>query len=172
MQGAGHLHVDCFEALIEGQAPQLYNPKFTRPYTYGLDTLSGYLALMSQLEQVDVDGEAFNFGPHERFGVENGLVATKICRLWGSGIQWQTTTPRSEPFEKQSMNWDKAHARLGWQPAYTIYEALADITQWYRVWVERGCGGQPGSMVDVNRRLILAHQQAARQMGIRWAQGN
>lgn len=168
MQGAGHLHVDCFEALIAGRPPELYNPQFTRPYTYGLDTLSGYLTLMSNLDQAGVDGEAFNFGPHERLGVENGLVATKICQIWGSDLHWQSTNPRSEPFEKQSMNWDKARQRLGWQPAYTIYEALVDIAQWYRAWVERGRGQTPGSMVEVNRALIQAHQQAARQLGIAW----
>jgi CDP-glucose 4,6-dehydratase len=170
MRGAGHLHVDCFEALIEGRSPELYTPKFTRPYTYGLDTLSGYMTLMSQLDQEGIDGEAFNFGPHERFGVENGLVATKICQIWGSGIQWHSTKPREEPFEKQSLNWDKARQRLGWQPAYTIYEALSDIAQWYRAWVARGCGAHPGAMVEVNRTLIQTHQQTARHMGIAWAQ--
>lgn len=172
MRGAGHLHVDCFEALIDGRPPELYTPKFTRPYTYGLDTLSGYMTLMSKLDQDGIDGEAFNFGPHERFGVENGLVATKICQIWGSGIQWQSTKPRVEPFEKQALNWDKARQRLGWQPAYTIYEALSDIAQWYRAWVERGRSAQPGSMMDVNRALIQAHQQAAHHMGIGWAQEN
>jgi len=172
MNGAGHLHGDCFEALIEGRSPELYTPQFTRPYTYGLDTLSGYLTLMSQLDTAGVAGEAFNFGPHERFGVENGLVATKICQIWGTGIEWHSTQPRAEPFEKQSLNWDKARQRLNWQPAYTIYEALADIAQWYRAWVERGRGAEPGSMVDVNRALIQAHQQTARQMGIGWAQPN
>lgn len=170
LQGAGHLHVDCFEALMAGRAPELYNPKFTRPYTYGLDTLSGYLTLMSQLDQPGVDGEAFNFGPHERFGVENGLVASKICQLWGTGLDWRATAPRSEPFEKQSMNWEKAQQRLGWQPAYTIYETLSALTEWYRAWAEQGCGAAPGSMVEVNQALIQKHQRAARQMGIQWAQ--
>lgn len=170
--GAGHLHVDCFEALLEQRAPELYAPLYTRPYLYGLDTLSGYLTLMSKLDQDGINGEPFNFGPHERFGVENGLVASKICQIWGSGMQWQSTQPRSEPFEKQSLNWDKARQHLGWQPAYTVYEALLDVAVWYRAWVERGQGARPGSMVDVNQALIKTHQGAARHMGIGWAQEN
>ena len=170
--GAGHLHVDCFEALIEHRAPELYTPSFTRPYLYGLDTLSGYMTLMSKLDQTGVDGEAFNFGPHERYGVENGLVASKICQIWGSDIQWSVTKPRDEPFEKQSLDWSKARQRLDWQPAYTLYEALLDIAQWYRAWIERGRDAQPGSMVKVNQALIQAHQQTARRMGIGWAQEN
>jgi CDP-glucose 4,6-dehydratase len=169
-RGAGHLHVDCFEALMEGRAPELYTPKFTRPYIYGLDTLCGYMTLMSKLDCDEVNGEAFNFGPHERFGVENGLVATKICQIWGSDITWQSTKPREEPFEKQSLNWDKAHQRLAWQPAYTIYEALTDIAHWYHAWMESGRGEQRGSMAMINQALIQAHQQTARRMGIWWAQ--
>ncbi|MGH9755768.1 MAG: NAD-dependent epimerase/dehydratase family protein, partial [Blastocatellia bacterium] len=67
--GAGRIFVDCFDALIKKQSPKIFTPKFTRPYTYGLDILSGYLTLMSELDNEGVDGEAFNFGPHEQYGV-------------------------------------------------------------------------------------------------------
>jgi len=170
MNGAGHLHVDCFEALIDHQSPALYTPKFTRPYTYGLDILCGYLTLMSRLDDEGVCGEAFNFGPHERLGIENGLLASKICQVWGTDLTWHSTKPREEPFEKQAVNWDKARSRLGWQPAYTIYEALHDIAQWYRAWVETDPACPCGSMVATNRMLIYVHQQAAHNMGIGWAQ--
>ena len=38
-QGAGRLFVDCFEALAEGRAPEVFCPSFTRPYTYGKEAL-------------------------------------------------------------------------------------------------------------------------------------
>jgi CDP-glucose 4,6-dehydratase len=170
MRGAGHLHVDCFEALIEGRSPELYTPHFTRPYTYGLDTLSGYLTLMSKLDGEGIDGEAFNFGPQEQFGVANGVLASKICQVWGTGIEWRSTRPRSEPFEQQSLNWDKARQRLGWQPVYTLDQAVTDLAHWYRTWAERGCGRQPGSMAEVNCALIENHGRVARSLGLAWAQ--
>ncbi len=167
--GAGHLHVDCFEALIEGRAPELYTPKFTRPYTYGLDILSGYLRLMSRLDETGVDGEAFNFGPHERYGIENGVIAQKICDLWGSGLTWASTQPRSEPFEKQSLDWSKAQRLLGWHPAYTIDQSLADLTYWYRSWATQQRHLRAGSMVEVNQTLLQTYQKNARQQNLGWA---
>ena len=130
--GAGRIFVDCFEALAEKQPPKIFTPHFTRPYTYGLDILTGYMALMSRLDCKSVDGEAFNFGPHEQHGVENGLLAAKICELWGEGIMWECGPARDEPFEKQALSWDKARERLGWQPAYTLHEGLCATVRWYR----------------------------------------
>ena len=167
--GAGHIHVDCFEALIEGRAPEIFTPKFTRPYTYGLDTLTGYMSLMARLDEEGNNGEAFNFGPHERYGVENGLLASKICSVWDSGLLWQSTTPRDEPFEKQSLNWDKARQRLGWQPAYTLYEGVQDLAHWYRAWGAQGQQLKPGSMATINAGLVQTHRTAADKLGIWWA---
>jgi CDP-glucose 4,6-dehydratase len=168
--GAGRIFVDCFVALMENQAPELFTPKFTRPYTYGLDILTGYMTLMSRLDCEEVDGKAFNFGPHEQYGVENTLLATKICELWGTGPMWRSGTPRDEPFEKQSLSWDKARRWLAWQPAYTLYEALRDTQRWYREWSDRGKTSGEGGMYEFNKSLIREHRDAARRLGIWWAQ--
>ncbi|MCI0719376.1 MAG: GDP-mannose 4,6-dehydratase [Acidobacteria bacterium] len=164
--GAGRIFVDCVEALMEGLAPEIFTPKFTRPYTYGLDILAGYMSLMSQLDCEDVDGEAFNFGPHEQYGIENALLASEICELWGNGVTWQSGTPRDEPFEKQSLSWEKARERLGWQPAYTLSEALRATVRWYREWAERGKAAGEGGMYEFNRALIAEHLAAVHELGV------
>jgi len=168
--GAGRIFVDCYEALMEHQSPEIFAPKFTRPYTYGLDILTGYMTLMSKLDCEGIDGEAFNFGPHEYFGVENSLLATKICDLWGEGIRWRSGMPRDEPFEKQSLSWDKARQRLAWQPAYMLYEAMSETTSWYREWADRGKDVGEGGMLEFNQSLIRKHQEAAHTLGVLWAQ--
>ncbi len=164
--GAGRIFVDCFEALMEGRAPEIFTPKFTRPYIYGLDVLAGYMGLMSQLDRDGVDGEAFNFGPREQYGVENAALATEICELWGAGVTWQSGAPRDEPFEKQSLSWEKARERLGWQPTYTLSEALRATVRWYREWIERGKAAGEGGMYEFNRTLIAEHLAAARKSGV------
>ncbi len=166
--GAGHLHVDCFEALMQGKQPEIFTPEFTRPYTYGLDILTGYMSLMSHLDDSGVDGEAFNFGPHERHGVENRLVATKICEIWNNGLRWRTTKTRSEPFARQSLSWEKAQQRLGWQPAYTVHETLEQVANWYRAWAAHA-PVTPGSMAAANLSLIQAHRDAAARLGVAWS---
>jgi len=165
--GFGRVFVDCYEALAAGRPPQIFSPKFTRPYTYGLDIVTGYMTLMSQLDRVP--GTAFNFGPHEQPGVENSVLATRICELWGTGVMWQTGTPRSEPFEKQSLSWEKARRLLGWQPAYTLEEALVDTTRWYKTWAQQGKTGGEGSMYAFNQSLIKGHCEAAQKRQIAWA---
>ncbi len=170
-QGAGRIFVDCYEALADNRAPEIFTPQFTRPYIYGLDVIAGYMALMSYLDCNEVDGEAFNFGPHEQFGVQNSLIATEICRLWGGEFAWSSGRPREEPFQKQSLSWEKAKQHLGWQPAYRIYEALHDTTSWYKEWAARGKKLEEGAMYEFNIALIRAHQQAARSLRINWASG-
>lgn len=169
--GAGRIFVDCYEALTEGRAPEIFRPSFTRPYTYGLDILSGYMSLMSRLDQKEVAGEAFNFGPYEQFGVSNALLATKICELWGSGVLWKSGAPREEPFEYQSLRTEKSQQRLGWRPAFTLYEALRATTLWYKAWAELGPNVTEGCMYDLNCSLIAEHQAAAGRLGVEWARG-
>lgn len=167
--GAGRIFVDCFEALAENRAPEIFVPSFTRPYTYGLDILSGYMTLMSKLDRDDVAGQAFNFGPQEQAGVSNAVLATKICEIWGGNIMWQSGRPREEPFEYQSLSLEKSRDRLRWQPAFTLDEALRSTARWYRKWAEPGGMPAAGSLYELNRELIAEHCYAARSLGIEWA---
>jgi len=169
--GAGRIFVDCFEALAQGRAPAIFRPTFTRPYTYGLDIISGYMTLMSRLDREGVTGEAFNFGPYEQFGVSNALLATKICDLWGSGVLWQGEAPREEPFDYQSLSTEKSRQRLAWRPAFTLYEALSETTSWYKAWAELGENVTEGCMYEFDGSLIDRHRAAAARLGIWWAGG-
>lgn len=167
--GAGRIFVDCYQALIEGRSPRIFRPEFTRPYTYGLDILAGYMLLMSLSDREGVAGEAFNFGPYEQFGVSNGLLATKICDLWGTGVQWQTGAPRDEPFEYQSLSIEKSWQRLRWRPACTLDEALRATTGWYKAWARLGADAPEGCLYASNCSLIAEHRAAAARLGIEWA---
>lgn len=167
--GSGRIFVDCYDALLAGQVPTLFQPRFSRPYTYGLDLLVGYMTLMRHLDDPRVDGEAFNFGPLEPDGIENRALATKICTLWGAPGEWVEGAPREEPFACQKLDWQKAEMLLGWKPAYSIDEGLSDTTRWYRAWGEQGRGQLPGALYPLNRELIQAHRASALRQGIPWA---
>lgn len=169
--GGGRIFVDCYEALSEGRAPEIFRPTFTRPYTYGLDILTGYMTLMSRMDRQGVAGEAFNFGPYEQSGVSNALLATKICELWGSGVWWKAGAPREEPFQHQSLRIDKSRMRLGWRPAFTLYEALRDTTRWYKAWAMLGANVTEGCLYELNCSLIAEHRAAAARLGVDWTCG-
>lgn len=165
--GAGRIVPDCFEALAEGRPPEIYVPAFTRPYTYGLDILAGYMTLMSKLDRDNVAGQPFNFGPYEEIGVPNSLLATKACELWDEGTTWRTGARREEPFDRQSLNWTKSAQLLGWRPAYTFYEALRATARWYKQ--AAGTAISDGAMLDFNRMLMVEHRAAAQNLGVAWA---
>lgn len=167
--GAGRIFVDCFEALAEGRSPELFSPSFTRPYTYGLDILSGYMTLMRHLDRAGVRGEAFNFGPCEQYGVANSMLASKICELWGGDTTWHSGRPREEPFDLQSLSTAKSRSVLGWQPVYTLYESLRDTAAWYRAWAAHSADPAPGCMAEVNTALADTYESSAARMGVRWA---
>ena len=159
LDGRGHLHVDCFEALVDGRVPRIFNPDFTRPYTYGLDIIRGYMTALAVAHRNGVRGEAFNFGAQEVLGVKNGVVASKICELWGSGATWEHVDGRFEPFEQQSLDWTKAEQVLGWRPAYSIDQTLTDIARWYTAWGERRAkNGAAFTMADVDAELFVRYE--------------
>lgn len=160
LDGRGHLHVDCFEALLAGRPPQIFNPAFTRPYTYGLDIVRGYTTALAVADRADVRGEAFNFGAQEVLGVENGVVATKICEAWGGDIRWEHASGRFEPFERQSLDWSKAARVLDWRPAYSIDDTVRDLADWYRAWGGRRARGTAFTIDDVDDALFARYEAA------------
>ena len=165
--GAGRIVPDCFEALAAGRSPEIYVPAFTRPYTYALDIITGYMTLMSKLHRNGISGQAFNFGPYEQIGVSNSLLATKACELWGGNAGWHAGLPRQEPFDRQSLNWDKSARLLGWRPAFTFYEALRATANWYKQ--SASIAPTEGYMLQFNRSQICEHRTAAQGLGIDWA---
>lgn len=164
----GRIFVDIVRALAAGEAPVIQNPAFTRPYTYVGDTVSGYLSLLAQCDRSEVDGEAFNFGPQESQGVPNGDLATRICELWGTGIQWRRGEGRAEPFVHQSLDCTKADRVLGWRPAYRLDQGLQALVEWHQAQAEQP---QPGALQALTVEHVRRHISAARAAGIAWAQG-
>jgi CDP-glucose 4,6-dehydratase len=163
----GRIFVDVVLALAAGQAPVIQNPAFTRPYTYVGDTVSGYLSLLAQCDRPEVDGEAFNFGPQEAQGVPNGELATRICELWGSGIQWVRGEGRTEPFVHQSLDCTKADRILQWRPAYRLDQALQALVEWHKAHAQHP---QEGALQELTVEHVRRHVAAARAAGIAWAQ--
>jgi CDP-glucose 4,6-dehydratase len=122
------------------------------------------MTLGARLDEEGVHGEAFNFGPHEH-DIHNSDLASRLCALWGGGINWRHTPP-VDPFPeipRQTLAWDKARQRLDWSPAYTLDEGLQDTITWYKGYRE----GKP--LDELNLYLLSRHQQHARKRDCSWA---
>jgi CDP-glucose 4,6-dehydratase len=161
---------DCMRALMGGEAIGIRNPLSIRPWQHVLEPLSGYLWLGVQLLQKGAEfGEPWNYGPQEQLGVPAQQLAEKLVELWGSG-SWEHTDPGYAKVEtgQLRLSWEKAAARLAWQPVYSWQEALAEIVDWFKAY-QRSLS-EPVDMHALARRHIDNYVQRARERDIPWSQ--
>ena len=121
-------------SLLKGQAPIIRSDgTFTRDYIYVEDVVQSYLLLAENLENPNVQGEAFNFAPS---------VPLSVLQMV-SAIQNLMDLPHLEPqilkgaekeIRHQFLNCQKARAVLGWAPQFSLDEGLKKTIAWYGVY--------------------------------------
>jgi CDP-glucose 4,6-dehydratase len=130
---------DCIRAFIEHQPVHLRFPAATRPWQHVLEPLSGYLELGGRLLSCDDKNyaRAWNFGPDLHGDASVGQVAETVARIWGDQAQVRHSPTVANPHEAGMLRLDSTLARtlLGWQPKWSLEEALTQTVGWYRAWV-------------------------------------
>jgi CDP-glucose 4,6-dehydratase len=164
---------DCMRALMAGQPIVVRSPASIRPWQHVLEPLSGYLWLGAMLIQHGAAfAEAWNFGPGERQGITTLAIAERLVALWGAGsvsTAEQLAAAAALETQRLGVSWDKAAARLGWQPVYSWHEALAETVAWFRAY-ERALALPPDdTMYQVCAQHIRAYVARARELGLAWA---
>ncbi|MBN9420582.1 CDP-glucose 4,6-dehydratase [bacterium SCN 62-11] len=127
---ADRLVPDCLRAFAQGQPVELRYPQAVRPWQHVLEPLSGYL-LLAQREGFE---GGWNFGPKGDEGhAEVGQVVESLARLWGEGARAVLSTEK-HPREAGLLRLDisKAQAELGWQPRWSLEQALAATVDWQK----------------------------------------
>lgn len=155
---------DCMRALLAAEPILIRNPNSIRPWQHVLEPLSGYLWLaVKLLQEGQTFAQAWNFGPLEQQGVTAQSLAQKLVQYWGSG-SWESTQPASAKAETGylRLSWEKAASAFQWRPVYTLNEALAEITAWFKAY-------QGGSdMHAVSRAHISTYTQKAAALDLAW----
>jgi len=127
---------DAIRALTVGQAVVVRNPHAIRPWQYVLEPLSGYLWLGACLwNKPSGFDEAWNFGPHCTGNLPVSQVVNHVVAMWGNGTWKQASgAQRGEPHEARTLSLDitKAKLRLGWEPIFSVEQAIAETVNWYR----------------------------------------
>lgn len=156
---------DCVRALLANKPIELRRPSSVRPWQHVLEPLSGYLALGARLLQNGPEyGEAWNFGPAENKGVSVQELVEILIDKWGSG-SWknlQATAVKPETGLLR-LNWEKAAARLDWQPIYSLDEAAAEVAAWFKAYQAEA------AMMTVTQEHIQQYVQKAKDKRIAWA---
>lgn len=131
---------DILRSFDEGVPVPIRNPLSTRPWQHVLEPLSGYLRLVQALwEDGKANAEGWNFGPRDEDAKPVGAIVERMAQLWGDGATWEVDAG-SHPHEARYLKLDisKARARLGWEPRWSLEEALERIVAWQKAWRNGG----------------------------------
>lgn len=134
---ADRLVPDILRAVAGGKRVRIRNPLATRPWQHVLEPLSGYLVLCQALcERREAFSEGWNFGPQDDDARPVQWIVERMCALWGDDASWekdQAVQPHEAHYLKLDIS--KARARLGWQPRWSLEQALENIISWQRRWI-------------------------------------
>ncbi|MBC7682208.1 MAG: CDP-glucose 4,6-dehydratase [Ferruginibacter sp.] len=134
---ADRLVPDCLKAFASHQPVQLRYPGAVRPWQHVLEPLSGYLRLAQALLETPTAASAWNFGPDARGDATVGQVAQQLATLWGPSARVDIPEGGNHPHEAGQLRLDitRARAELGWQPRWSLEDALAHTVAWHRAWL-------------------------------------
>lgn len=130
---------DMVRAAISGQPLDIRNAAAIRPWQHVLEPLSGYLTLASRMLESD-DPElcsGWNFGPPDEHAWRVADLADGFCRHW-PGMTWRNTNSHAQPYESPALRLSitRASQCLGWQPRWSLSEAVARTCVWYRAFYD------------------------------------
>ena len=125
---------DFIRAILTGEQLCIRSPHAVRPWQHVLEPLSGYMVLAQKLiEHGPKYAEGWNFGPHHTDARPVEWLVDKLVTLWGDGASWRLDS-KVHPHEAHYLKLDisKARSHLGWEPRWSLSDALAHVVSWYR----------------------------------------
>lgn len=130
---ADRLIPDCVRNIEKGLEIEIRHPMSTRPWQHVLEPLSGYLLLGHLLyTQGNKYAECFNLGPNPDSTLTVAEVTEQVVKEYGKGTL--KVHKRDDLHEANLLMLDisKAARVLGWRPAYTAQQAIAETVAWYK----------------------------------------
>lgn len=134
---ADRLIPDVLRSVAESRPVSIRNPLAIRPWQHVLEPVSGYLVLAQALwADPDAAAQAWNFGPRDDDARPVQWIVERLCERWGDSADWardESVQPHEAHYLKLDIS--KARAGLGWEPRWTLAEALDGIVAWHRAWL-------------------------------------
>lgn len=132
--GPGDLNFDriipgILRAAINSEVLEIRSDgSFKRDYVYVKDVVDGYICLAEQIDKAK--GEAFNFSSGFNCSVLD--LIDKISTVIGKKIEYKIVNNQKNEIPEQSLNWEKVKNILGWYPAYSLEQGMAESFGWYK----------------------------------------
>ncbi|RHX78260.1 CDP-glucose 4,6-dehydratase [Leptospira yasudae] len=132
---------DCVKAWSKGESVSIRSPLATRPWQHVLEPLSGYLWLGARLylQQEDLNGEAFNFGPEASVNQTVEELLNAMVERW-PGVKWEVPQGFESGGKEANLlklSCDKVLFHLKWQAVLGFTETVDFTVNWYRNWLEK-----------------------------------
>ena len=136
--------VDTVCSFAERKPVLIRSPKATRPWQHVLEPLSGYLRLAQVLQEsrttdININGEAFNFGPRAEQTKTVRQLVEDIAQYWDIDPQDAVRVTDEVTFNEATLlklNCDKALALLSWKATLNYQQTVQFTAEWYRAWYE------------------------------------
>lgn len=126
---------DFLRAIDDNKPVVIRSPEAIRPWQHVLEPLSGYLTLAERLYQ---DGEnyacAWNFGPNDQDARTVGWIIERMVQRM-PGASWRLDgAPKVHEAHTLKLDSSKAKNALGWQPQWSLEQALDRVVEWHQAW--------------------------------------
>jgi CDP-glucose 4,6-dehydratase len=119
-------------SVIYGEPPIIRSDgTLVRDYLYVQDGVAGYLRLAQALDDPALAGEAFNFGMDQPKSVLE-IVKAIIAASDHPEIEPIILNEAPNEIQEQYLSSEKAGRLLGWEPAFSLEQALAETLAWYK----------------------------------------
>lgn len=129
------LFTDMVRSLAANEPIAVRNPNASRPWQHVLQALDGYLSVAAKLLTSDDPQfcSGWNIGPLPGAELSVRGIVELFIDVWGNG-SWRDASDVNAPREANTLrlNIDKAIWQLGWQPRWSLMEALHRTADWYR----------------------------------------
>ncbi len=118
-------------SVLRGQRPVIRSDgRYIRDYFYIEDGAAAYMLLAEKLfEQPEFKGEAFNFSNENQLTVLE--LVEKILQVMQSDLVPDVRGEADHEIHHQYLSAEKARRLLGWQPLFSMEEALQRTIRWY-----------------------------------------
>ncbi len=105
--------------------------KLIRDYFYVEDAVNAYLHLAEMVEELNLGGEAFNFGTSTPKNVLE-MVDLILGAAGRKDLEPVVQNQANKEIKAQYLDCTKAGNVLGWKPTFTMEAALEKTVAWYR----------------------------------------
>jgi len=133
--GGGDLN---FNRIVPGTIRSMLNKEapivrsdgtLIRDYFYIEDAVEAYLCLAEKMEELNIQGEAFNFSNEIQVTVLE--LVNKIIKIMGSNLKPKILSEATNEIKHQYLSAKKSREILNWKPKYTLKDGLRRTIKWY-----------------------------------------